>query len=67
MQTICCVCKRIQRGQAWLECSDRRCGILSHGFCPQCFAVEMTRLAAFVAGRGGEDAETAAAVRSRPA
>jgi len=37
---VCCVCQKFERDGEWVK-GEFPEGHLSHGYCPECFAVEM--------------------------
>lgn len=46
MKIICCVCKRVRRGDAWLAIEPEPGALASHGFCPECGRAEMEKVEA---------------------
>ncbi|RUM35558.1 MAG: hypothetical protein DSY50_04390 [Desulfobulbus sp.] len=53
MLTVCCVCKRTKKQEAWGDYSiESTCESVSHGYCPECFSALMTELSESLPGWG---------------
>lgn len=43
MQTVCCVCQKTKSQIGWIQGQPGRKGLVSHGYCPECFHQTMER------------------------
>ena len=53
MLTVCCVCKRAKKQEAWADCpGESGPELISHGYCPECFSALMAELSESLPGWG---------------
>ncbi len=55
METVCCVCFKKKKGDKWINGTPRPDHTISHGFCPDCFELVISRVETVAASRSTSD------------
>jgi hypothetical protein len=49
MTKMCCVCRRVEQKGRWYRLTrSSEDELVSHGYCPECFAVTMTEIQRYI-------------------
>nr|WP_321464975.1 hypothetical protein [uncultured Desulfobulbus sp.] len=56
MQRMCCVCHKTYREGTWCLMPPERNEPVTHGYCPECFALVMSEIQSLIAQRKNGEA-----------
>lgn len=56
MIKVCCVCKKMQSADRWVQATLSDSEMVTHGYCPDCFEVVMQEIEAYMSTHGTEPA-----------